>query len=246
MGVAVGDIDGNGALDIFTTNFSEDSCTFFQAVAPGFFEDATARFNLAKPTYRPLSWGTVFADLDNDADLDLVIANGHIYPQVDQHPELGFTYAQRNQLFENRDGRFIDVTPDAGPGFQLVQSSRGLAAGDYDNDGDVDLLITNLDTPPVLLRNESTTASWLTVICETPPGAGTVIGTQVTVTLEGRTLIRDLAVGDSFLSTHDPRLHFGLGDADVVDKVDVQWPDGSHTVRTNVKARQFLVVRKGA
>jgi hypothetical protein len=245
MGVAVGDVDGNGALDIFTSNFSEDSSTFFRAVAPGIFEDATVRFQLAQPTFHPLSWGTALADLDNDSDLDLVVTNGHIYPQVDQHPELGFTYAQRNQVFENRAGRFVDVTGEAGPGFQLVQSSRGLAIGDYDNDGDLDLLITNLDTPPVLLRNETAADSWLTVVCEVPAGVGTAIGARVSVTLQGRTLIRDLAVGDSFLSTHDPRLHFGLGEAEVVDKVDVQWPDGSRTTRTEVKARQFLTMRKG-
>src|SRR5207249_7304012 len=115
------------------------------------------------PTYRPMSWGAAFADFDNDGDLDLVIANGHIYPQIDRHPDLIGSYAQQSLLLENRGGAFIDVTDEAGPGFQARHSSRGLAVGDSDNDGDLDILITNLDEPPVLLRNEGGTGSWGTV-----------------------------------------------------------------------------------
>jgi len=244
MGIAVGDVTGKGRLDIFVTHFAEDYSTFYRNVGGGFFEDATAEVGLAAPTFTPLSWGAALADLDNDGDLDLAMMNGHIYPQVDLHPEFGFRYAQRNVLLENRDGTFHNVTEDAGDGFRLEQCSRGLAVGDYDDDGDLDLLVTNLDAPPALLRNESACGSWITIVCEVPPGSGPRIGSSVTVTAQGRTRIRDLACGDSFLSTHDFRLHFGLGDAERVEKVDVRWPDGTHTVREDVPARQFLVIRK--
>jgi hypothetical protein len=193
-----------------------------------------------------MSWGAAFADFDNDGDLDLVVANGHIYPQIDRHPEILGTFRQRNLLLENRAGRFVDVTAQAGPGFQTLESSRGLAVGDYDNDGDLDILITNLDAPPDLQRNEGRgTGSWLEVACEVPGGTAIPIGTTVTVTAGGRTQRRDIASGDSYVSSHDPRLHFGLGDAATAETIDVRWPDGSHTVRRNEAARRLVTIRKG-
>jgi hypothetical protein len=244
MGIAVGDANGDGLLDIFVTHFSEDASTFYRGLEGGLFEDATAQMRLVQPTFPMLSWGTGLADLDNDGDLDLVVANGHIYPQVDAHPELGMKYKQRNQIFENREGVFVEVTDDAGPGFQVAESSRGLAMGDYDNDGDVDLLITNLDAPPTLLRNDSPSAAWITIDTQVPPGTPR-IGTRVRVTAAGRTQSRDVAAGDSYLSTHDERLHFGLGTADTVDRIEVLWPDGTTSVRTAVPARQRVTIAKG-
>jgi hypothetical protein len=200
-------------------------------------------------TFRPLSWGAAFADFDNDGDLDLVVANGHIYPQIDRHPELIGTYAQRNQLLENRSTPgapvFIDVTADAGPGFEPLGSSRGLAIGDFDDDGAQDILISRLDAPPTLLHNESGGLAWLTVVCEDARGRLNPVGTVVRIRAGGRTQWRDIAAGDSFLSTHDPRPHFGLGPTETVDEVDVRWPDGSHTVRRQIPARQFLRIRQG-
>jgi hypothetical protein len=244
MGTAVGDVDGDEIPDLFVTHFSEDYSTLYRGLKGGFYEDATEMSGLAWATFRPLSWGTALADFDNDGDLDLVIANGHIYPQVEDHPETGITYGQKNQIFENQEGRFVEVTDQAGAGFQLVHSSRGLAAGDYDNDGDVDLLVTSLDAPPVLLRNDSDGAAWLTVACDVAPADGPLIGTQVSVTVGDRTQRREIAAGDSFLSTHDPRLHFGLGAAERADRVEVRWPDGTVSVRTGVAARQVLTIHK--
>jgi hypothetical protein len=245
MGVAVGDPDGDAILDILVTNFSEDFSTLYRGAGQAFFDDASSGTGIGEATFLSLSWGTVFADLDNDGDQDLVIANGHIYPQVDGHPEFGMIYAQRNLLLENTgEGRFKDVTRRAGPGFALLQSSRGLAAGDYDNDGDLDLLISNLDEPPALLRNDTAGGSWLTVVLELPPGAGTGIGARVTVRAGGRTMIRDLSSSGSFLSSHDPRLHFGLGPVNRADLVEVRWPDGSRTSLEGVPANRFLHVRK--
>jgi hypothetical protein len=257
MGVAVGDADGDGFLDLFVTNFSEDFATLYRGLGGGFFEDVSRSSGVGPLTYRPLKWGTAFADLDNDGDLDLVVANGHIYPQIDRHPELIGTYRQRNQLLENRSVRddaaagapaeppFRDATEAAGPGFQILRSHRGVAVGDFDNDGRLDLLITALDEPPELLHNEGPAGSWLTVVCEVPGGTAIPIGTSVTVTAGGRKLVRHIAAGESYLSTHDPRLHFGLGRAERADEVLVVWPDGTRTLRHDVPARQFLVVRKG-
>jgi hypothetical protein len=117
--------------------------------------------------------------------------------------------------------------------------------GDYDNDGDLDILITALDAPPILLRNDSPGGAWITVVCEIPGGEAIPIGATVTLTAGGRAQRRDIASGDSYMSSHDPRVHFGLGRAESVDTIDVRWPDGTHTMRRNVPARRFLTIRKG-
>ena len=250
MGVAVGDANGDGRLDLFVTNFAEDFATLYGGAVGGVFEDISRESGIGPMTYKALKWGTVLADLDNDGDLDVVVANGHIYPQVDQHPEFGMAYAQRNLLAENlgpgRAPLFRDVTAEAGAGFEQKASYRGLAVGDFDNDGDLDLLFTRLDGPPVLLRNDGPQGSWLTVVPEDAHGVSSPIGTTVTVTAAGRTEWRDIAAGDSYMSTHDPRPHFGLGQAEIVDVVDVRWPDGTHTIRKRVNARQFLHVKQGS
>ena len=249
MGVAVGDVDGDGVPDIFTTTFSEDFSTLYRGLGNGLFEDVSRASGVGPATYRPLKWGAALADLDNDGDLDVTQANGHIYPQIDRHPEIIGTFTQKNLLLENmgRPGApaFRDVTEQAGPGFQLLRSSRGLAIGDFDNDGRLDVLIAHVDAPPTLLHNETPGGSWLTVVCEDDRGGTGPIGAVVTVKAGGRVQSRDIAAGDSFLSTHDPRPHFGLGASDTVDEVTVRWPDGSRSVRRNVAARQFLRIRKG-
>lgn len=245
MGVAIGDADNDGALDIVVTNFSEDFTTMYRGDGAGFYDDVSAATGIGGLTYASLSWGTALADLDNDGDQDLVVANGHIYPQVDAHPEFELTYTQRNQLLENDgEGQFVDVTDFAGPGLAQIRSSRGLAVGDYDNDGDLDLLVTHLDEPPSLLRNDSVGGSWLGVTLEVPPGDASVIGTEVTLHVgEGR-LIRDRASSGSFLSAHDPRLHFGLGQATQVELLSVRWPDGSRTELRDLSVDQRITVRK--
>ena len=257
MGIALGDADGDSVPDLFVTNFSEDFSTLYRGTGHGFFDDVSRATGVGPLTYRPLSWGTAMADLDNDGDLDIVVANGHIYPQIDAHPQLVGTYRQRNLLLENRSLRgdlpagtppetlFRDATDAAGPGFGLVRSHRGLAVGDVDNDGRLDVLITALDSAPELLHNEGAPGAWLTVVCEMP-GTAVPIGTTVTVRAGGRTMTRDIASGDSFLSSHDPRPHFGLGHAERADEVIVLWPDGTRSVRKAVAARQRLLIRKGS
>jgi len=249
MGVAVGDADGDGLLDVFVNHFSEDISTLYRGLGGGLYEDMSRRSGVGPATFTPLSWGTALVDLDNDGDLDLPVMNGHIYPQINEHPELIGTYEQGNLLLENRGKdatpMFVDRSAEAGSGFAEVRSSRGLAVADYDDDGDLDLLITNLDAPPSLLRNEGRSGSWLVVVCEDERGGIIPIGTEVRVRAGGRTQWRDIASGDSYMSTHDSRPHFGLGDAETVEEVVVTWPDGTKSVREGVPARQLLRVRKG-
>jgi hypothetical protein len=250
MGVAVGDVDGDGVPDLFTTNFSEDFSTLYHGLGGGMFEDVSKASGVGAATFKPLSWGTALADLDNDGALDLLVANGHIYPQIDRHPELIGTFAQRLLLLQNqsRPGQplFRDASGEAGPGFETARSYRGLAVGDFDDDGRLDVLVTALDSPPVLLHNEGRAGSWLSVACEGAHGEPNPIGTVVTIRSGGRTRSQDIASGDSFLSSHDPRPHFGLGDAMTVDEVDVRWPDGTHSRRRAVKALQILRLRYGS
>jgi hypothetical protein len=243
MGIAVGDVFGSGWTDLFVSNFAEDFSTLYRNLGDGLFEDQSEQTGVGPATWKALSWGAAFADFDHDGDLDLAIANGHIYPQVDRHPELVGTFAQRNLLLENRGGRFHDKTGAAGPAFEVALSSRGLATGDYDNDGDLDLLISNLDAPPTLLRNDGPTAAWLMVVAEGPNGGPAPPGTRVVVRAGGRTYRRDVAAGDSYMSSHDPRVHVGLGTAEMAEEVVVIWPGGRQEVVENVPARRPLIVR---
>ena len=245
----MGDVDGDGVLDLFVNNFSEDFSTLYRGMGHGIFEDVSRASGVGPATYRTLAWGAALADLDNDGDLDLVVANGHIYPQIDRHPEIIGTAKQRNLLLENVSAngeiRFADVTDERDQGSEPKALSRGLAVGDFDNDGRLDLLVSHVDGPPSLLHNETEGGAWLTVICEDRHGATNPIGTEVRISAGGKSQWRDIAAGDSFMSTHDPRPHFGLGDVGTVDQVDVKWPDGTHSVRRDVKARQFLRIREG-
>jgi hypothetical protein len=253
MGLAVGDVNGDGILDIYVNNFSEDFSTLYRGLPGGLFEDVSRKSGIGPATYKTLAWGASMSDLDDDGDLEILVMNGHIYPQIDRHPELIGTYEQRNLLLDNRGPlgpgtvpSFVDVTASAGPGWQEVAASRGLAVADYDDDGDLDLLITHLDRPPSLLRNDSRiTGAWLVVTLEDEKGGIAPIGAEVRVKAGGRSYWRDVASGDSYMCTHDPRPHFGLGDATVADEIEVKWPDGTRSTRRNVPLRQHLRIKKG-
>ncbi len=225
MGVALGDCDGDGDADLYVTNFSEDYFTLYQAQAGGRFRDATAPAGLYRVTLASLGWGTVFEDFDADGDLDLFVANGHVFPQVDQ---LGRQthYRQPNQLFENDgQGHFRIPEGGGGPGLALAAASRGVAVGDVDGDGDRDILVGNLDGPPTLLRNDSRAGNAIVLQLVGGERNSQALGARVRAQVGERVLTRTVGDGSGFLSTSSTRVHLGLGPATSA-RIEVRWTDG--------------------
>jgi hypothetical protein len=245
MGVDAADYDGDGLLDIVKTNFSQDYTSLYRNQGDGLFVDVSFRAGLAA-TFGPyLGWGVGFVDADNDGLLDLFIANGHIYPDIARTGTS--TYRQRNQVFKHvPKGRFRQVADEAGGPLTIEKSYRGAAFGDYDNDGDIDVVISALDDRPTLLRNDTTGGHWFTMQLEGTTSNRSAIGAKVTIEAGGRRQTAELRSGGSYVSHNDTRVHFGLGDARGVDSVTIRWPTGNvQTVRAPLAADRFYVAREG-
>jgi len=245
MGTDIGDYNNDGWMDIVVTNFSHDVNTVYRNVEGKYYVDESAPIGMSV-TNKQLSWGTGFHDFDNDGLLDLFIANGHIYPEMDDY-DFGTTYAQVNHIFLNEEGtRFVELSEHAGPGFEVKRSSRGAAFADYDDDGDVDILVTEIDDRATLLRNDSPSAGhFLKVALVGTRSNRDGIGARVTVTAGGQTRIRERKGGGSFLCSQDPRLHFGLGEATVAERVEVRWPSGERDVLTDVPVDRLVTIVEG-
>ena len=241
MGVTAGDTDGDGDPELVVTNFWSDATTLYRNEGEALFTDVARETGVAEPSFMPVEWGTTLSDLDLDGDLDLVIVNGHIYPQADAVPAAGPGYKQRNLLLANQRGQFTDATAVAGPGFAVVESSRGLAVGDADDDGDLDLAISNMDVPPTLLRNDTSRRGrhWLLVDA---PGA-----IRVEARAGGARWVRHRILGGSYLSASDQRFHFGLGAAERLDLLIVEYPGGESVQSKHVDVDRIvqLAPRKG-
>ncbi len=229
MGLAVGDYRNNGRLDLYTTTFSDDYKTLYRNDGDANFVDITPQMGIAEATYPFLSWGTQFFDYDNDSWKDLMFVSGHVYPQVDQH-EWGTSWAERPLLFHNVDhGKRFEVMPAVeGTGLADVLPARGAAFGDLFNDGKIDVVINCIDHTPVLLRNVSDDHNhWVgLLLIGGPKSPRDAIGSSVHLTAGGLRQRGDVMSGGSFESSNDFRLHFGLGTATSVDKVEIRWPDG--------------------
>ncbi len=208
------------------------------------FDDISGHLRLKQLTYETLKWGCSFFDYDLDGDLDLVIANGHIYPQVDHDPNLNESYKQHPTLLRNDGGRLTDVSRKAGPGMQIAASARGLATGDYDDDGDLDLLLTTIDGPSLLLRNDTPRAGhWLKIRLLNRHGSP-AINARVIVTGGGVSRLRELRSGSSYQSQNALELHFGLGPISQIDKLEVFWPGGGRSTRKDVEVDRTITLHE--
>ena len=230
MGVAVGDYDRDGRDDLHVTNFADDTNILYHNDGKGLFSDVTFLAGVGNPSVPFLGWGTHFLDYDNDGWLDLFVANGHVYPFVDRF-EWNTSYRQRPLLLKNRAGKFVEVTGSAGAGLAEVRSMRGSAAGDLDNDGDIDVLVNDIDDAPLFLRNDggSRAGHWLTVRLVGDPARHCpkdAIGSVVFATAGGARQRAEVASGRSQASQSDLRVHFGLGTATRVESLEVRWANG--------------------
>jgi enediyne biosynthesis protein E4 len=228
MGLGLGDYNRDGKLDLFITTFSDDYKTLYRNDGGASFTDVSYKVGLASPTVPFLSWGTAFLDFDNDGLLDLFIANGHVYPQVDKQ-DWGTTWAERPQLFRNLDGaKFQEVPPAAGSGLAAVVPARGAAFGDLFNDGHIDVVLNCMDSPPLLLRNVVKNDNrWLELkLVGNGKSPKDAIGAKVFLTAAGVRQRADVYSGASYSSSSDIRVHFGLGTASSIEALEIDWPDG--------------------
>jgi hypothetical protein len=246
MGIDTGDYDGDGRLDLVVTNLDFEMFTLNRALDGGLFSYATLESGIGFPTLPFVGFGVAFVDVDNDARLDIAIADGHI---LDNAPEFrsGSTYAQRKLLFRNMTSRrFTEVGRMAGPGFATEKVARGLAIADIDNDGDMDMLVTTNGQDAELLRNDggNRAHSLLVTLRGNAPNLQ-AIGARLRVTAGGRTQIREIKAGSSYLSQSDLRAHIGLGTATRVDRIEVRWPSGRVDTVTAEAADQIITIAEG-
>jgi hypothetical protein len=246
MGTDFGDYDGDGDLDLFVSNHELEAHTLFRNLGKGLFDDATFQSGVGPATLPYVGFGAVFMDYDNDADLDLGIVNGHVMNSPG-HVRPGATEAQRKLLLRNGGGgRLTDIGRQSGAGFASEKVGRTLVAGDIDNDGDLDLLITNNGSNAELLRNEGGTAnnSLLIRLVGTTSNRSAV-GARVRLTAGAVTYVREVKAGSSYLGQNDLRVHVGLGKATRVDRLDVRWPNGQNEVIDGAAINQILTITEG-
>ena len=247
MGIASGDFDADGDEDLFITNIVGETFALYVNDGKGGFEDARVRTGVARPTAPMTGFGTDWIDYDNDGWLDLFIANGavNIVERLRGQP---FPFQMRNQLLRNtHDGRFEDMTDRAGPAFARLDVARGAAFGDVDNDGDVDVLVTNNNAPARLLLNQLPAGShWLAVSLKQPGANLRAVGARIGVARQGQsTLWRRVRSDGSYLTANDLRVHVGLGQSASIAAVVVEWPDGTRERWTDVRPDRAIVLTRG-
>lgn len=246
MGVTVGDYDHDGKFDLFATNFSQEYNVLYRGQGPQLFTDVSQRANVAEVSIPYVGWGTKFFDYDNDGWLDLFVANGHVYPQVDK-ANLDAGYRQRKLLHRNnRNGTFSEVAAECGQALMEKRASRGVGFGDIDNDGDVDLIVNDLDGAPSLLRNEGGNAhNWVLIKTVGARSNRNGIGARVKVVSGDLTQIDEVRSGASYLSHNDFRLHFGLEKRSKIELIEVRWPSGVVDKVEGASANTIVVVKEG-
>ena len=243
MGLGVGDYNLDGHLDIFKTHFSDDTHILYRNDGQGNFSDVTKPSGLGVET-RYVGWGAGIVDLDNDGRPDLFVVNGAVYPEIEAKLP---AYPFRNPRILFRalpNGTFEELIDEAGPGIAATHNSRGCAFGDFDNDGDLDILIMNMNEPPSLLRNDaSPAANWLKLKLTGVTSNRSAIGARVTLRYGGLTQVQEVMSQSSYLSVNDRRLHFGLGPAKTAD-IEIRWPNGARQSFTKVEANHLLLINE--
>jgi hypothetical protein len=246
MGSTIADFNGDGHLDIFKTNFSDDTSTLYRNNGDGTFTDATSAAGLGLYT-QYLGWGTMFLDFDNDGWPDLILVNGHVYPEVDsQH--LGSSFKEPRILYHNNgDGTFSDVSSAAGPGITAAASSRGLAVGDLWNDGRMSAVVSNMNAPPSLLVNQVRNSNhWIAIRALGTQSNRDGIGARIRVKTGKRILVDEVRSGSSYDSHSDMRVHFGLGASAKIDGVEVRWPGGMVERFVNLPVDRIHTLKEGS
>jgi hypothetical protein len=245
MGVAIADYDEDGYLDMLKSNFSDDTPNLYHNNGDGTFDDRVYQSGVGAHT-QYLGWGVHFVDADNDGRKDIVIVNGHVYPEVDES-KLPTRYKQPRLFYWNvGGGKFIDRSDQAGPGLTTPNVSRGSASGDLDNDGSVEIVVNNLGTRPSLLKNFGTHKNWLLTQCIGTHCNRDAIGARVFVYVGGRRISGEVQSGTSFLSQNDARLHFGLDRDTRYDHIEVVWPGGKRERFAGGNANRIVVLKEGA
>ena len=248
MGIAVGDYQNNGKLDIFNTTFSDDYKPLYQNDGDANFTDISYQMGIAEISVPFLGWGDAFIDYDNDGWKDLLTVNGHVYPQVDQHP-WGTTWAQRPLLFHNLDGKKFETVPAVeGTGLAMVIPARGMAIGDLFNDGKLDAVINVEDGHPVILRNVNPDHNhWLELkLVGGPKSPRDAVGATVYITANHMRQRADVMSGGSYISSSDQRPHFGLGAATTVDEIEIHWPSGRQEKFTVPGVDRIVTLTEGS
>ncbi|MEO8661525.1 MAG: CRTAC1 family protein [Bryobacteraceae bacterium] len=245
MGLGIGDFNLDGNLDVFKTHFSDDTNVLYKNDGKGMFDDATIRAGLGVET-RFIGWGAGMVDLDNNGWPDLFFVTGSVYPEVEKALP-NYPYRTPRVVFRNLgEGKFEELIDEAGPGVSAPHPSRGCAFGDFDNDGDMDMLIVNMNEPPSLLRNDvSGTGKWLKVKLEGVKSNKSAIGARVTAKYGGHVQAQEILSQSSFYSVSDRRLHFGLGDAATAD-LEIRWPNGNLEKVAGIKAHRLVTIREGS
>jgi hypothetical protein len=246
MGTSVADFDGDGRLDIFKTNFSDDTSTLYRNNGDGTFNDATFPAGLGLHT-QYLGWGAMFFDFDNDSWPDLILANGHVYPEVDKY-HLGSNFQEPRVLYHNNgNGTFTDISASAGPGITTPASARGLAVGDLWNDGRMSVVVSNMSSRPSLLVNEVRTSNhWIAIKTEGTKSNRDGIGARITVKVGKRTLVDEVRSGSSYDSNNDMRVHFGLGPATKIDGLEIRWLSGRVERFENLAVDTIHTLKEGS
>jgi enediyne biosynthesis protein E4 len=246
MGIAIGDYNHTGRPSLFITNFSDEYAVLFRNDGDWNFTDVSYKSGVAVPTLPYVKWGTAFADFANDGWLDLFAVNGHVYPQVDQLPS-GARYREPKTLLMNQhDGTFCDASTQTGAALGALQASRGVAIGDLFNDGQIDVVVNNLDGAPMILRNRGVTANhWISFELAGTKSNRLAIGARLKLVAGGMTQTEEIHSGASYLSQHDLRVHFGLAKATKIDSLEIRWPSGQVETIKDLPSDQFYSVLEG-